>query len=121
MRSQRSTFLRCSGATGLFITQGSIRISLPFALRTFHVPWPTQVKLTSALSAMLASPQFRCRAEKPIFPHGQREHADRGDGPQVGEEELARLAIEPEKTQSEQHERDDSTALDAAHGEQQRE
>src|SRR2546422_8328844 len=38
MRSHRSTFFSCSGATGLFMTQGSMRTSLPLALRAFQVP-----------------------------------------------------------------------------------
>src|SRR5437588_734698 len=45
MRSQRSIFFRWSGATGLFMTQGSSRISLPRALRACQLPWPAEQKL----------------------------------------------------------------------------
>src|SRR5437588_13065038 len=94
IRSQRSTFFSCSGATGLFMTQGSMRISLPLALRAFQVPCPTQVKLTSAFSA-IATPLFL--TEKSIFPHGQNEDPDARDGPEVGKEKVARLARETEQ------------------------
>ena len=55
--SHFSTFFKFSGVTGLFMTQGSTRISLDLALRTFQVPWPSQVKLTSAFSAMREPPR----------------------------------------------------------------
>src|SRR5256885_1820768 len=59
MMSQRSTFLRASGATGFPITQGSMMISFHLAERTFHVPWPTHVKLTSELIAIAGPLQKR--------------------------------------------------------------
>src|SRR5256886_8013405 len=120
IRSHRSTVLRFSGATGLFMTQGSMRISLPLALRAFQVPWPTQVKLTSALSAMLAFPLSCVRAEKPILPHGQREDSDRGDRPQVREEEVAGLAVKAQHAEREQPNRDVAPALHRAHDQEQR-
>ena len=52
IRSQLSTFFRASGAAGLFMTQGSMMICLPLALRAIHVPCPTQVKLTCEFSAI---------------------------------------------------------------------
>ncbi len=47
--SRWSMDLRCSGATGLVCTQGSISMALPVAVRTFHVPCPTHVNLTWSL------------------------------------------------------------------------
>src|SRR5665213_3154132 len=61
MRSHLSTFFNFSGATGLFMTQGSMMISFHLALRTFQVPWPTHVKLTSAFSGIR------------FLPHSERE------------------------------------------------
>jgi len=52
IRSHLSTVFNVSGAAGLFMTHGSMRISFPFALRTFQVPWPTHVKLTALFSAI---------------------------------------------------------------------
>src|SRR3977135_3678706 len=96
--SHFSTFLSLSGVTGLFITHGSMRISFHLALCTFHDPWPSQVKLTSALSAIHAPSFIRTRGrvdlmtEKPIFPQRQHEHPDCTYRPQVREEQDARLA-----------------------------
>src|SRR6266576_513640 len=86
---------------------------LPLALRTFQVPWPTPVKLTSALSAMPFL-QFRARPEKRILPHAQHEDADRGKGPEVGKDELTWLPEESEQEDSEQSEHPDFVPLDAA-------
>src|SRR5882757_10122524 len=93
-------------------------MSLPLALRTFQVPWPTQVKLTSALSAMPFL-QFRARPEKRILPHAQHEDADRGKGPEVGKDELAWLPKESEQEDPEQNEHPDFVSLDAANDEKQ--
>src|SRR6266566_9853228 len=91
---------------------------LPLALRTFQVPWPTQVKLTSALSAMPFL-QYRARSEKRILPHAQHEDADRGEGPEIGKDELARLPEEREQEDPEQNEHPDFVPLDAADDEKQ--
>src|SRR5690349_21718061 len=77
IRSHRSTFFRLSGAAGFPLIQGSMRISFHLAERTFHVPCPTQVKLTSELSAIV-DPRLLV-VEKPIFPHAQNEQPDGGD------------------------------------------
>src|SRR5712692_2641494 len=115
IRSHLSTFFNASGATGLFITHGSIRTSFHFALRTFHVPCPTQVKLTSALSGM---PHSLCggRTEKPILPQAHGEDADGGQGPQVGKNEPAGLPVEAQEADAKEHKRAPPPALDRAHG-----
>src|SRR6266480_4612793 len=109
IRSHLSTFLSCSGATGLFMTHGSMRISLPLALRTFQVPCPTHVKMTSAFSAI---PAPLCLPEKTIFPHGQNENPDAADRPQVRKEQLARLPDEAKQADRQDRERDPPPALD---------
>src|SRR6266851_4549291 len=65
IRSHRSTAFSFSGATGLFMTHGSIRMSLRLALRTFHVPCPIQVKLTSALSGIRDPPGHQEEEDSP--------------------------------------------------------
>src|SRR6267378_1026613 len=115
IRSHRSTVFSFSGATGLFITQGSMRTSLRLALRTFQVPCPIHVKLTSAFSGIRDPPQNESRSpEKPILPQAQNEDADPGERPEVGEEQVAWLAHETEQEDAEQCERHDPAALDRA-------
>src|SRR6202051_1017484 len=92
----------------------------PLALRTFQVPCPIQVKLTSAFSAMRTS-LAQARPEKAIFPHAQDEDADRRDRPEVGEDEIARGGVEAEQEYRQHGERAEPTALDAAHDEQENE
>src|SRR5713226_2352290 len=100
--SRLSIVFSFSGAAGLFMTQGSIRISFCLALRTFHVPWPIQVKLTSALSGIFSLPSLD--SEKPILPQAQNENRDSGHGPEVRENELARLLVEAQHEHCEQPE-----------------
>src|SRR5580700_2729771 len=90
----------------------------PLALRTFQVPCPIQVKLTSAFSAMRTS-LTQARAEKAIFPHAQNEDADGRDRPDVGEDEIARRAVETEQEDRQHRERTEPAALDSAHDQQQ--
>src|ERR1700730_8335809 len=61
MMSRCSGFFRCSGATGLFMTQGSSTSFLPDALVASQVPWPTQVKETLSFSAISTTPHFKFR------------------------------------------------------------
>src|SRR5690348_11792545 len=63
------------------MTQGSMRTSLPPALRTFQVPWPTQVKLTSSFSAM----RRNYHAEMAEQEKGSRLSSVRRRAPEVGE------------------------------------
>src|SRR5487761_592368 len=75
----------------------------PLALRTFQVPCPTQVKLTSAFSAMRYLPlDSPLRSENAILPHAQHEDSDGRDGPDVRKNEIARRSIETEQ-QDRQH------------------
>src|SRR5438132_12416738 len=90
IRSHLSTVLSLSGVTGLFITQGSMRTSFPLALRAFHVPWPSQVKLTSELSAIETAPLLR-PAENLILPQQSRARA----GPPVGSRSRSRAHQSP--------------------------
>src|SRR3989442_14744051 len=95
--SHLSIFFSFSGVTGLFMTQGSMRISFRVALWTFEVPWPSHVKLTSAFSAIwMASSRRRGRSdlktEKAILPYCQRENPNCGHIPQVCEGQVLRLA-----------------------------
>src|ERR1700694_1161741 len=99
IRSHFSIFFSFSGATGLFMTHGSMRISFPLALWTFQVPWPSHVKLTSASNAM-RGPSFLetrgrsdLKTEKAILPQGQHEGSNCCDGPEVREDEVARLPV----------------------------
>src|SRR5205807_9543084 len=115
IRSHRSTVFSLSGATGLFMTHGSMRMSLRLALRTFQVPCPTHVKLTSAFNGIRDPPQSESRSpEKAILPQAQKEYGDCGQRPEVGEEQVAWLAHETEQEGAEQPERHDPAALDAA-------
>src|ERR1700682_1685215 len=93
-------------------------MSLPLALRTFQVPCPTQVKLTSLLSAMLPL-HIQPRSEKRILPSAQHKDADGSERPEIGEDEIARLPVEPEQEDAQQHEHADLTPLDASRHEQQ--
>src|SRR5579859_7871575 len=113
IRSQLSTFFRWSGATGLFITQGSIRISLPRALRARHVPCPIQVNLTWSLSAMhFTSNRFVARAQKTMVPYAHAEHGQAAQRPQVGQGRLAGRPDEAEAGEAEQGEHAPPPVLD---------
>src|ERR1700737_756753 len=116
IRSHRSTVFSLSGATGLFMTHGSMRMSLRLALRTFQVPCPTHVKLTSAFSGIRDPPQNESRSpEKPILPQAQNEHSDRGQRPEVGKEQVAWRAYKTDTEDSQQRDSDDPPSLNRAH------
>src|ERR1700694_126475 len=93
-------------------------MTLPLALRTFHVPWPTQVKLTSGLSAIPVL-QYQAQTEKAILPHAQDEDADRAERPEVGEDDVARLPVKREQARAEQREDPEPAPLDRPDDEQQ--
>src|ERR1700694_3790529 len=114
-----------SGATGLFMTHESMRISLPLALWTSQAPWPSHVKLTSAFSAMRGPSCLETRGrsdlktEKAILPQGQHEGSNCCDGPEVREDEVARLPIETEQAGRKDAEGNGSPPLDRTHSQQQ--
>src|ERR1700674_623467 len=93
-------------------------MTLPLALRTFQVPWPTQVKLTSGLSAIPVI-QYQAKTEKAILPHAQNEDADRAERPEVGEDDVARLPVKREQARAEQREDPEPAPLDRPDDEQQ--
>src|ERR1700682_6473233 len=92
-------------------------MSLPPALRTFQGPGTIHVKLTSLLSAIHIL-QYQAQVEKAILPHAQYKDADRGERPQVGKEEVARLSVEPQQADSEEREDAEPAALDTTHHEE---